>query len=118
MKLTLQHFDIRSTDALDALVEDRLLALQPRLQIDEANVRLERHRGTSPAFRVQVHLVTPGPDVFAEGRDHTIRAAMEKVLAELELKISGRALRRVRRLQGNVQAPAASRSPRARVQRC
>jgi ribosome-associated translation inhibitor RaiA len=114
MKLTLQHFDIRSTDALDTFVEERIFALQPRLQIDEASVRLERHRGSSPAFRVQVHLVTPGPDVLAEGRDHTIRAALGKVLTELELKISGRALRRVRRLQGNLQSRAASRAPRAR----
>ena len=114
MKLTLQHFDIRSTDALDTLVEERIFALQPRLQIDEASVRLERHRGTSPAFRVQVHLVTPGPDVLAEGRDHTIRAALEKVLTELELKINGRALQRMRRVRGNCQAPAAQRPHRAR----
>jgi ribosome-associated translation inhibitor RaiA len=114
MKLTLQHFDIRSTDALDTLVEERILGLGPRLRIDEANVRLERHRGASPAFRVQVHLVTPGPDVLAEGRDHTIRAALEKVLTELELKINGRALERRRRVRGNCQAPATQRPHRSR----
>ena len=114
MKLTLQHFDIRSTDVLDTLVEERILALQPRLHIDEASVRLERHRGTSPAFRVQVHVVTPGPDVLAEGCDHTIRAAIEKVLTELELKINGRALQRMRRVRGNCQAPAAQCPHRAR----
>ena len=114
MKLTLQHFDLRSTDVLDTLIEERILGLEPRLQIDEASVRLERHRGTSPAFRVQVHLVTPGPDVLAEGRDHTMRAALEKVLTELELKINGRALQRVRRVRGNRQAPAARRPHRAR----
>lgn len=114
MKVTLQHFDIRSTDALDTFVEERILGLLPRLQIDEANVRLERHRGTSPAFRVQVHLVTPGPDVLAEGRDHTIRAAIEKVLTELELKINGRTLERQRRVRGERQAAAAQRPHRAR----
>ena len=41
MKLTVQHFHIRSVDAVDALIEERIIALQPRLQIDEANVRLE-----------------------------------------------------------------------------
>ncbi len=114
MKLTLQHFDIRSTDVLDTLVEERILGLGPLLQIDEANVRLERHRGASPAFRAQVHLVTPGPDVLAEARDHTIRAAVEKVLAELELKINGRALQRMRRVRGDRQGPAALRPHRAR----
>ena len=63
MKLTLQHFSIRSTNALDAWVEDRIFSLQPRLQIDEANIRLEHRREASPAYRVHVHLVTPGPAV-------------------------------------------------------
>ena len=84
MKLNVQHIHIRSTDAVDTLIENRIIALQPRLQIDEVNVRLEHRRGISPAFHVHVHLVTPGPEVLVEGRDHTIRAAIEKVMADLE----------------------------------
>lgn len=114
MKLTLQHFDIRSTDVLDSLVEERILALQPHLQIDEASVQLERRRGISPAFRAKIHLVTPGPDLLAEGRDHTLRAAIEKVLTELELKVHERATQRVRRMRGKPQAPAAPRAHHAR----
>lgn len=114
MKLTLQHFDVRSTDVLDTLIEERILALQPSLQIDEANVRLERQRGTSPAFRAQVHLVTPGPDLLAEGRDHTLRAAIEKVLTELELRISERTTRRLKRMRGKRPAPAHPRAHHAR----
>ena len=113
MKLTVQHFHIRSTDIADRVIEERIIALQSRLQIDEANVRLEHHRGASPAFRARIHLVTPGPDLVAEGCDHTIRAAIEKVLIELELKINGRALQRMRRVRGNCQAPAKRRSARA-----
>ena len=48
------------------------------MQIDEANVRLECRFEESPAFSVRVHLVTPGPDVVAESRDHTIRAAVTR----------------------------------------
>jgi len=107
MKLTVQHFSIRSTDSLDSWVEQRIFSLQPRLQIDEANIRLEHHHETSPAYRVHVHLVTPGPDVFAEGRDHTLRAAFEKVMTELNDKINGRTLKRVRRIRSNLQGPAA-----------
>jgi ribosome-associated translation inhibitor RaiA len=84
MKLTLEHHHLRSTDELDSMIEERILALQSRLQIDEANVRLARHYETSPAFSVHIHLVTPGPDVLAEGRDHTLRAAIEKVMTGLE----------------------------------
>ncbi len=106
MKLTLQHFSVRSTDQLDGWVENRILSLQERLQIDEANVRLECHYEVSPPFAVRVHLVTPGPDVFAETRDHTLRAAFDKVMAELQGKITGRATKRRQRLQSNRQGPA------------
>lgn len=107
MKLTVQHFNVRSTDALDSWVEQQIFSLQPRLQIDEANIRLEHRRETSPAYRVHVHLVTPGPDVVAEGLDHTLRAAFEKTMADLLGKINGRALKCRQRLRSNVQGPAA-----------
>jgi ribosome-associated translation inhibitor RaiA len=115
MKLTVQHHHLRSSDELDSLIENQILALQPRLQIDEANVRLECRFQESPAFSVRIHLVTPGPDVVAESRDHTIRAAVNKVMAALEEKIGRRALKRVRRLRGNHQAPALTRLGRART---
>ena len=109
MKLTLQHHNLRSTDALDSLIEERILALQPRLQIDEANVRLEYRRESSPPFRVHVHLVTPGPDMFAEGRDHTLRAAIQKVTAALEARLGDRLDKRRRRVRGDLQEPAQMR---------
>ena len=115
MKLTLEHHHLRSTDELDSLIEDQILALQPRLQIDEANVHLECRVQESPAFGVRVHLVTPGPDVVAESRDHTIRAAVNKVMAALEEKIGSRALKRFRRSRNNLQAPALTRLGRART---
>ena len=65
MKLTVQHHHLRSSDELDSLIENRILALQPRLQIDEANVQLACSLEESPAFSVRVHLVTPGPDARA-----------------------------------------------------
>ena len=105
MKLTLQHFSVRSTDSLDSWVENRIFSLQPKLQIDEANIRLEHRRETSPAYRVRVHLVTPGPDIFAESSDHTLRAAFEKVMAQLQEKIIGRAVKRRRRLRSNLPGP-------------
>ena len=106
MKLTVQHHHLRSTDDLDSLIENRILALQSRLQIDEANVRLECRFEESPAFSVRIHLVTPGPDVFAESRDHTIRAAIEKVLAQVEAKITNRFAKRRARVRSNIQEPS------------
>jgi ribosome-associated translation inhibitor RaiA len=106
MKLTIQHHNLRSSDELDSLIENRILALQPRLQIDEAKVRLEFRFEESPAFSVRVHPVTPGPDVFVERRDHTIRAAIEKVMANVEANIANRFEKRRRRARSNLQEPA------------
>ena len=113
MKLTIQHFEVRSTHALDSQVEERILTLQPRLQIDEANFRLEHEREASPPYGVQVHLVTPGPDVFAEGKDHTLAAAMDKVMADLESKIGQRKTRHGERQRNQREAAARGRSSRS-----
>ena len=107
MKLTVKHLAVRSTNTLDAWMEKEIFALQPHLQIDEANVQLTHQREASPAYRVQVHLVTPGPDVFAEGQDHTLRAAIVKVLAQLRDKIASRAAKRLQRVRSGLSLPAA-----------
>lgn len=107
MKLNLQHRNVRSRDGLDRWVEDQILALGEARQIDEANVRLECRFESSPPFAVLIHLVTPGPDLFAESRDHTLRAAFTKALTQLRESLAGRATRRLRRLKSNSSAPAA-----------
>jgi ribosome-associated translation inhibitor RaiA len=114
MKLAVQHHHLRSSDELDSLIENRILALQARIQIDEAHVRLECRFEESPAFSVRVHLVTAGPDVFAERRDHTIRAAIEKVMADVEAKIGSRFEKRRWRIRSNIQEPALRRMGPAR----
>jgi ribosome-associated translation inhibitor RaiA len=112
MKLITQHHNLRSTDELNSLVEERILAFGPRLQIDEARVRLECHWEESPAYRVAIYLVTPGPDLQAEGCDHTIRAALGKAVTDLEDKLRERSQKPLRRLQGNLQVHALRRAGR------
>ncbi len=97
MKLTLQHKNVRSTNELDSWVEEQIIALQPVLQIDEANICLTRDFAASPAFQAKAHLVTPGPDVLAEGCDHTLRAAVNKLMTSLRNKIGVRATRKQKR---------------------
>lgn len=109
MKLNVQHANVRSTDELDSLVERRIFALQSRLEIEEANVRLACNYQDSPAFQVRVHLVTPGPDLVADDRDHTLRAAFEKVMAKLGRMLDLRTQNRVRRVRSNLQTPAQRR---------
>jgi len=112
LKMTLQHFSIRSTQTLDAWVEHQILGLRSELRIDEANVRLARYPDASPAYEVKVHLVTPGPDVFAESRDHTLRAAFAKTMRELRARIAGRTTRGESKLKSRLSAPAAKTRPR------
>ncbi len=112
MKLTVQHHHLRSTHELDSLLEERILNLQPRLQIDEARVRLERRWETSPAYRVAIYIVTPGPDLRAEGSDHTIRAAMGKALANLDGQIRHRERKSTGCGPGHLRTPPARRRGR------
>jgi ribosome-associated translation inhibitor RaiA len=114
MRLNLQHFSVRSTDALDSWIEQQLFALGRLRQIDEANVRLAHRREASPAYHVHVHLVTPGPDIYVEGFDHTVRAAFTKVMQELSNNILGRGKKRLQKVKSNLstrgaKAPAATR---------
>ena len=106
MKLTLKHINIRSTNELDTWIENKIFSLQPELQIDEANVRLVHEPEASPGYKVNVHLVTPGPDVFAESNDHTLKAALVKVMAELKDKITDRREKRLHRIKSRLSAPA------------
>lgn len=102
MRLNLQHLNLRSLDTLDSWVEKQILALGQARQIDEANIRLERLTNASPAYQVKVHLVTPGPDVCAESRDHTLRAAFAKAVKQLRDTITHRAAKRVHKMKSHL----------------
>ncbi len=110
MKLNLKHASIRSTNTLDSWVEKQILTLGEARQIDEANIELAHHANESPAYSARVHLVTPGPDLLEEARDHTIRAAFEKVMAKLHKGIATRAARPAARARTRLGAPAIGRS--------
>jgi ribosome-associated translation inhibitor RaiA len=104
MRLNVRRLNVRSPDAIEPWLEQPLRALGEHRQIDEANVRLVRLLDASPSFHVHVHLVTPGPDVFAESRDHTLRAAFDKAMVQLREQIIGRAAKRLQRLKSNLKA--------------
>lgn len=111
MKLILTHQHHQPVPSLAALVEERLAALREALQIDEARVFIERRLEASPAFRVTAHLVTPGPDVFAEAVDHTLRAALGKMFGKLETRIGDRREKRTGREALSLRKPSRVRLP-------
>ncbi len=105
IRLNVQHVNMRSLHTIDSWVERQIVALGATRRIDEANIRLARVQESSPAYEVRAHLVTPGPDVFAEARDHTLQAAFTKVIGQLKSKIARRAVQRLQRQRGNLGTP-------------
>jgi len=97
MKIIIKHLHHTPSTSLTALIERQLGELGKTRQIDEARVVIERRLEASPPFSVSAHLVTPGPDVFAEAADHTLRAAWQKVMGQLEARIGQRHEKRARR---------------------
>lgn len=116
MRLNLQHLNIPSLDTLDSWVEKEIFALGRTRQIDEANIRLIRLENASPAYQVNVHLVTPGPDVFAECRDHTLRAAIGKVMKQLRNRLTRGARKQVQRLKSNLSARRDVSAPKGQTE--
>jgi len=105
MRMNLQHFSIRSTDAVDSWIERQILELGRLRRIDEANIWLACHRDVSPAYHVRMHLITPGPDVIAETHDHTLRAAVDKAIRQLQSTIVDRVAKRLRSAKNNLSGP-------------
>jgi ribosome-associated translation inhibitor RaiA len=105
----ISHKHVKSVDEQDSLVEQRLFALADRLQIDEARVEFERRWDGTPPYRVGIHIVTPGPDVMAEGEDQTLHAAVLKSLRQLESKARERAERYRGRARTKLQSPVVGR---------
>ena len=106
MKFILTNSNHQPSAAFAELVEQSMESLREDLHIDEAHVRLEHHSEASPAFRITAHLVTPGPDVFGEAVDHTLRAALTKLVTELESRIDHRHQKRERRAKSHFKTSA------------
>jgi ribosome-associated translation inhibitor RaiA len=109
MKIMIKHVGVRADAALDASIEKHLFAVANEVTIDAANVVVERRWDGGAAFRVAVHLETPGPDVQAEGADQTLNAAVLKCGRQLRKQVKSRAARRLGRVKTNLQAPSLGR---------
>ena len=113
MKLTIKHHDVRSTHELDSLVEQQLLKITPRLCVEEAVVALGCSRDRSPSYRAVIRIVTPGPDLEVEGRDHTAVAAFRQAMSDLDRQLDRRGRNRAWQRRGQRQQPRSLRSPSA-----
>lgn len=99
MKITVNRLGVVVSKYPDRWIAARLAGIAAVRQVDEAKVRIIRHRDRSPACEVSIHLVTPGPDLFSTGCDHTMMAAFDKALAGLGSTLAERSAKRARRLK-------------------
>lgn len=104
MKLRIQHRHHQPSDSFTALVGTELSALSSQMRIDEALILVEHQQDKSPPFRISAHLVTPGPDVMAEATDHTLRAALTKLIRSLQDILSHRSQRRKRKDRSRISS--------------
>ena len=102
IRMNLQGFNIRSLDSLEAWLRQQISRIGGQRKIDAANIRLARFENCSPAYHVSMHLVAPGPDVFAESRDHTLRAALMKAVDKVRQTFAQRSQKRISRLKGRM----------------
>jgi hypothetical protein len=109
MRITIKHKGIASVDRWDRMIEDGLFALADRVRVEEARVVIERRWDGHVPYRASTHIVTPGPDITADGVDHTLQAAIVKMLRVLDTGVRQRLHRRVQRVKSNLTAPAISR---------
>lgn len=80
-------------------------------RVDEVRVTLDRPEQASPPWQLSVHLVTPGPDLMAHARGHTVAAAIAEAARELREQLRRRRVKMTRRLR-SLGAP---RGPVARA---
>jgi ribosomal subunit interface protein len=103
MKILLRYCGLNARAFWRGLVEAQLRRLEGLAAIASARVTLERQQEAKPAFRVFALLEVPGPDVHAEARDHTLQAALLKVIRDLERQIRSRRSRRAERWKTNLR---------------
>jgi ribosome-associated translation inhibitor RaiA len=103
MKILLFYRGLKARPVWQALVEAQFKKLQKLASVVSAKVTLEWQQGIKPAFRVLALLEVPGPDFHAEGRDHTLQAALLKAVKDLERQIRSRKARRADRWKTKLQ---------------
>jgi ribosome-associated translation inhibitor RaiA len=103
MNIIVRYCGLTKRAVWEQLVETKLRTLQHLASIASARVTLEWQHGVTPAFRVLTQLEVPGPDFHAEASDHTLPAALVKVVKNLEKQIRARRNRRADKRKTNLQ---------------
>jgi ribosome-associated translation inhibitor RaiA len=111
MRLTIRYRFLNARAIWQGLVERHVKGLEKLAAIASAQVTLERQPDAQPPFRVQALLEVPGPDFHAEASDHTLQAAVLKVVRNLENQIKTRRAKHKERRKAHRQAGVLSARP-------
>ena len=103
MNIIVRYCGVTKRAIWQQLVETKLRKLQNLAAITTARITLEWQHGVKPAFRVLTQLEVPGPDFHAEASDHTLPAAVIKVVKSLEKQIRSRKNRQADKWKTNVR---------------
>jgi ribosome-associated translation inhibitor RaiA len=103
MNIIVRYCGLTKRGIWQELVETKLRKLHSLAAIATARVTLEWQHGVKPAFRVLTQLEMPGPDFHAQAGDHTLPAALVKVIKSLEKQIRSRKNRQTDKWKTNVR---------------
>jgi ribosome-associated translation inhibitor RaiA len=103
MNIIVRYSGLNKRASWQELIESKLRKLQNLAAIATARVTLERQNGVKPTFSVLTRLEVPGPDFHAEASDHTLPAALLKVIKNLERQIRSRKNRRADNRKTNLR---------------
>ena len=105
MKIQFRILGLDANAGMRVWLKQQLEKLHGLIPVSAAEIVLERERNGAPAFRAQVHLAVPGPDIHADARDHTLEAVWLKVAKRLRQQIERRKFQQQLRHKGNRQHP-------------
>ncbi len=87
MKYVFRSLVIPATSSHAREIQEHIGQLRKLIPIESAEASLERLGYPHGAFRLQVHLVVPGPDLRAECIGYTLAEAVGKLQKELQRRV-------------------------------
>lgn len=103
MTFSFHSLVVKATSSLARQLKEQISGLRALIPIDSAEAVLERMSHPNGAFRLQVHLAVPGPDLRVESTGYTMQETLLKMHKELTRQIQMRRLRR--RDERNLRRP-------------
>jgi len=101
--ICLHYLGLKPAALWHNLVEAQVSRLQHLASIASARIHLQRSRQSKPAFSVSATLEVPGPDFHAAASDYTLRAAILKVVDNLQRQMKSRKARQLARRKNNTR---------------